>query len=265
MGVKYSSSTAVAQLQLSQFLAALFFFHGSEYVLAAAFHGRHNVSLSSLLISKQYVVAMACALVEYFIEYSFFPELKNNRLVSNIGLFLVLLGEVIRKTAILTARKSFTHNIRIRYEDQHVLITHGIYRFMRHPSYCGFFIWAIGTQVMICNRFCIVAFAVVIWQFFYKRIPVFLEAVLWVLLCGICTPCSFRSTFHKMTPRTFVRWLNLKEFCWSLQYLRRLLKEVHETIYIGLFHGMHCLYIVMESIKYTNQRILVSNRLSFAL
>ncbi|KAJ6831827.1 putative protein-S-isoprenylcysteine O-methyltransferase [Iris pallida] len=171
MGVKYSSSTAVAQLQLSQFLAALFFFHGSEYVLAAAFHGRYNVSLSSLLISKQYVVAMACALVEYFIEYSFFPELKNNRLVSNIGLFLVLLGEVIRKTAILTARKSFTHNIRIRYEDQHVLITHGIYRFMRHPSYCGFFIWAIGTQVMICNRFCIVAFAVVIWQFFYKRIP----------------------------------------------------------------------------------------------
>jgi hypothetical protein len=33
-----------ARRQAWQFAAALVFFHGSEYVLAAAFHGRRNVT-----------------------------------------------------------------------------------------------------------------------------------------------------------------------------------------------------------------------------
>lgn len=85
-------------------------------------------NLTALLISKQYVIAMASALVEYLIEIVLFPALKEHWWVSNTGLMMVLLGEVIRKAAILTARRSFTHNIRVYYDDEHVLITHGIYR-----------------------------------------------------------------------------------------------------------------------------------------
>ncbi|KAJ6833490.1 protein-S-isoprenylcysteine O-methyltransferase A-like isoform X2 [Iris pallida] len=162
---------SIATAQLSRFLGAIFFFHGSEYALAVAFHGRSNVSLGSLLVSKEYVVAMACSLMEYLIEYSLFPELKNHWWFCNFGLLMVLLGEVIRKTAIITAGRSFTHNIRIYYEDEHELVTRGIYRFMRHPSYCGFFIWATGTQVMLSNPICIIAFMAVTWKFFSKRIP----------------------------------------------------------------------------------------------
>ncbi|KAK1290263.1 Protein-S-isoprenylcysteine O-methyltransferase A [Acorus calamus] len=114
---------------------------------------------------------MGCALLEYMVEIFLCPGLKQNWWISNTGLVMVLFGEVIRKSAILTAHRSFTHRIKIYHEDHHDLITHGIYRFVRHPGYCGFFIWAIGTQVMLCNPLCVVMFTVVTWRFFSSRIP----------------------------------------------------------------------------------------------
>ncbi|XP_043706330.1 protein-S-isoprenylcysteine O-methyltransferase A-like [Telopea speciosissima] len=156
--------------QLSQMIASVAFFHSSEYVLAVAIHGRSNVTLSSLLISKQYVLAMGCSFLEYFLEILLLPWLKEYWWISNTGLALVLIGEVIRKAAVITADRAFTHMIKVRHEDQHELVTHGIYRFVRHPGYSGFFIWAIGTQIMLCNPICIVTFMLVTWRFFSTRI-----------------------------------------------------------------------------------------------
>ncbi|EEC77934.1 hypothetical protein OsI_17275 [Oryza sativa Indica Group] len=160
-----------ARAQAWLFAAALVIFHGSEYVLAAAFHGRRNVTATSLLISKQYVLAMSFAMLEHLTEALLFPELKEYWFVSYVGLVMVIIGEVIRKLAVVTAGRSFTHVIRIHYEDQHKLITHGVYRLMRHPGYSGFLIWAVGTQVMLCNPLSTVAFTLVLWRFFSKRIP----------------------------------------------------------------------------------------------
>jgi len=160
-----------ARRQAWQFAAALVFFHGSEYVLAAAFHGRRNVTATSLLISKQYVLAMSFAMLEHLTEILIFPEVKEYWFISNIGLLMVLISEIIRKLAVVTAGRAFTHVIRIYHEDQHQLITHGVYRFMRHPGYSGFLIWAVGTQVMLCNPVSTVAFTYVLWRFFSKRIP----------------------------------------------------------------------------------------------
>ncbi|PKU69593.1 probable protein-S-isoprenylcysteine O-methyltransferase isoform X2 [Dendrobium catenatum] len=161
----------VGRVQLSIFTLAMMFFHVSEYLLAVAIHGRSNVSWNSCLISKQYIIAMVFALLEYFIEICLFPKLKDHWWISNIGLVIVLVGEVIRKTGILTAGRSFTHIIRVYYVDHHELITWGIYRFMRHPGYCGFFIWAAGTQLILCNPISTVGFIAVTWRFFSTRIP----------------------------------------------------------------------------------------------
>ncbi|KAI4299699.1 hypothetical protein L6164_033133 [Bauhinia variegata] len=157
--------------QLSQMFVAVTFFHSSEYVLAAAIHGRANVTLSSLLISKQYLLAMMFSLLEYIIEVVLFPQSKEQWVISNIGLAMVVTGEIIRKMAVITAGKSFTHLIRTSPDEQHKLITHGIYRIIRHPGYCGFLIWSVGTQAMLCNPISTIAFAVVVWQFFAGRIP----------------------------------------------------------------------------------------------
>ncbi|KAA8537114.1 hypothetical protein F0562_029592 [Nyssa sinensis] len=157
--------------QLLQMLLAIIFFHGSEYILAIIIHGKSNVTLGSLLISKSYVLAMICSLLEYFVELFFFPELKENWWISNLGLAMVVVGEIIRKTAILTAGQAFTHLIKIYHEEHHKLVTHGVYRFVRHPGYCGFFIWSVGTQIMLCNLISTFAFAILVWKFFSKRIP----------------------------------------------------------------------------------------------
>ncbi|KAE9586108.1 putative protein-S-isoprenylcysteine O-methyltransferase [Lupinus albus] len=157
--------------QLSQMLLAILFFHSSEYFLAISFHGRSSVTLKSLLISKHYLLAMIFSILEYAIEIVLFPELKEQWVISDLGLALIVIGEIIRKVAIITAGKSFTHLIRVYHDEHHQLITHGIYRFVRHPGYCGFFIWSVGTQIMLGNPISTIAFAAVVWNFFAKRIP----------------------------------------------------------------------------------------------
>ncbi|KAI4297077.1 hypothetical protein L6164_036985 [Bauhinia variegata] len=157
--------------QLCQMFLATIFFHISEYVLALVIHGISNVNLSSLLISKQYLLAMMFSLLEYIIEIVLFPGLKELWVVSDFGLVMVVTGEFIRKLAVITAKQSFTHHIRTYPAEQHKMITHGIYGFIRHPGYCGFLIWSVGTQIMLCNPISTIAFAVIVWNFFAKRIP----------------------------------------------------------------------------------------------
>ncbi|KAF3448770.1 hypothetical protein FNV43_RR09483 [Rhamnella rubrinervis] len=136
--------TYAAGRQLSQMFLALAFFHGSEYILAIAIHGKSNVTFSSLL---------------------------EHWWVSNLGLALVIVGEIIRKLAIITAGRAFTHLIRTNHVEHHNLVTHGIYKFVRHPGYSGFLIWSVGTQIMLCNPLSTIAFAIVVWRFFSQRIP----------------------------------------------------------------------------------------------
>ena len=41
----------------------------------------------------------------------------------------------------------------------------------RHPSYFGWFWFSIGTQILLGNPFCVVAYAIASWKFFKDRIP----------------------------------------------------------------------------------------------
>ncbi|XP_071716816.1 protein-S-isoprenylcysteine O-methyltransferase B-like [Rutidosis leptorrhynchoides] len=171
LGKMTESFSYTASIQLSQMFIAVFFFHGSEYLLALAFHGRSNVTLSSLLISQQYILAMILSILEYLLELYFFPGLKQHWWISNSGLLMVIIGEIVRKLAIITAGRAFTHLIQRHHEEHHKLVTHGVYSIVRHPGYTGFLIWSVGTQIMLCNPFSSVACTLVVWNFFHKRIP----------------------------------------------------------------------------------------------
>lgn len=54
----------------------------------------------------------------------------------------------------------------------HVLVTHGVYSWFRHPSYVGWFYWSVGTQLVLMNPVCVVAYAVASWFFFRERITI---------------------------------------------------------------------------------------------
>ncbi len=68
------------------------------------------------------------------------------------------------------AGSNFNHLVQSKKRKGHVLVTGGVYRYLRHPSYFGFFWWGLGTQVVLGNAVCLVGYAVVLWRFFRRRI-----------------------------------------------------------------------------------------------
>jgi len=70
-----------------------------------------------------------------------------------------------------TCGKNFNHMIQHKKTESHVLVTKGIYKYLRHPSYFGFYYWSIGTQLLLGNIISTFAFGIASWFFFNRRIP----------------------------------------------------------------------------------------------
>lgn len=87
-----------------------------------------------------------------------------------IGSSICLSGEVLRKVAMLTARKSFHHLVQFQQAEDHKLITNGVYRWFRHPAYVGWFYWSIATQIILANPICFILYTIASWLFFRERI-----------------------------------------------------------------------------------------------
>lgn len=81
--------------------------------------------------SVQYGVAMVVSWTEHALWLSFFPSLKSLYLVTILGIVLCLVGEVVRKAAMLEAGRSFNHLVQSERADDHTLVTSGIYSWCR--------------------------------------------------------------------------------------------------------------------------------------
>jgi hypothetical protein len=60
--------------------------------------------------------------------------------------------------------------VQSKHQAGHVLVKSGLYGYLRHPSYFGFFWWGLGTQLVLGNAVCFVGYALVLWRFFSSRI-----------------------------------------------------------------------------------------------
>ena len=52
------------------------------------------------------------------------------------------------------------------------LITDGPFKYVRHPAYCGFFMWAMGLQLIMVNPVSLVLYARTLFVFFRDRVRV---------------------------------------------------------------------------------------------
>jgi len=155
---------------LGVFLMGLATFHYSEYALTSIFK-EDKLSNDSFLLnhSTAYHISMVAAMMEYTAEY-LNMEQKTYLPIAVFGGLVMLSGDLVRKIAMITAAENFDHIVQSDKDERHKLVTHGVYSLSRHPSYAGWFYWSIGSQILLCNPICTVAFAVVSWRFFNERI-----------------------------------------------------------------------------------------------
>lgn len=158
--------------QLGAYLVGLSFFHISEYLLTAYFK-ENKLSYDSFLLnhSSAYHAALVAGMIEYLIEYVNIGQDKfSYPYISYIGGAMMLLGDLARKVAMVTAAENFDHIVQSEQSEEHRLVKTGLYGLSRHPSYAGWFYWSIGTQVLLCNPVCAVGYAWASWKFFQERI-----------------------------------------------------------------------------------------------
>lgn len=101
----------------------------------------------NVLLTVQYALAAMASWFEFFLELYYWPWMKEHYLLIISGIILCIAGEFLRKLAIITAHSNFNHIVQFTKSESHQLVKHGVYSFMRHPSYVGWFWWSIGTQV----------------------------------------------------------------------------------------------------------------------
>lgn len=96
-----------------------------------------------------------------------------------VGLAVMLIGVSWRWYAILTLGKYFTGMVLI--QAQHIVVQHGPYKFIRHPSYSGALLIAMGIGLMIGNWLSIITIIVGLLIGLIYRIPVEEQALLQAL------------------------------------------------------------------------------------
>lgn len=159
------------------FLAALSAFHFLEF-WTTAHRNTLVASIDSFLLTSNgpaYALAHSCAMAECLFLDFLFPgrpwiPFGLRPVITTVGLVLVVVGQTVRSAAMLQAGASFNHQVQMRKAESHSLVTTGVYAVLRHPSYFGFFYWGVGTQLVLGNVLCLVAYIVVLWMFFNNRI-----------------------------------------------------------------------------------------------
>ncbi|KAE8212920.1 hypothetical protein CF327_g3503 [Tilletia walkeri] len=172
--LKACSSDGLAPWNRPQFgiyLGSWAVFHMLEFVITARYNPTRLFADSFLLQNGVgYHIAHGFAVCEFVLESYFFPCAKVPTALTILGLGLMLVGQAARSLAMVHAGNSFSHQVAAYKREDHILVTTGVYSISRHPSYFGFFYWALGTQLMLANPVSALGFAVVLYRFFSDRI-----------------------------------------------------------------------------------------------
>jgi protein-S-isoprenylcysteine O-methyltransferase len=162
-------------------------FHLCEFITAALLRP-HDTHPDAFMVfhSPAYMAASGAALLEFFIEAYLLPEnwklspslhpilglfLRINRAGTILFTVLVVVFYGIRVAAMLQCGANFSLMIEPQRRGSHRLVQHGLYRYLRHPAYFGWFWRTCFAQFILANPLAVVAHTAVTWCFFRSRIP----------------------------------------------------------------------------------------------
>lgn len=81
-----------------------------------------------------------------------------------VGFFFVVLGITVSMSARMRLGSNWTHAADYQIKKQHVLVTEGVYRFIRHPIYTGLLLSLTGAELVAQS---------------YLFLPVFIGMFMW--------------------------------------------------------------------------------------
>ena len=144
IGIGASAALIWSGVQFANFclFVILFFtFHILEFLYVALFHPK-ELSFQSFLLthSPEFLIALALAVVEYWIEYLFFPQFKTNVYIYMIGFIIAVAGQIMRSVAMYYCASNFNHIIETESRESHKLVDDFIYKYLRHPFVFSFFL-----------------------------------------------------------------------------------------------------------------------------
>ena len=157
--------------QFYLYLLTEIIYHYSEYISVIIYHF-YNLDYKSFLLdhSTEWVFALIFSYLETILGTIFFKKIKQNIYTFILGIILTIIGQIFRIGALYTGKKNFTHLLSYEKKKEHFLMTTGFYGITRHPSYFGFLVWTIGTQLMCLNIICLIGFPIGLYIFFEDRI-----------------------------------------------------------------------------------------------
>lgn len=142
-------------------------FHMLEFLTTAKYNPGEVDDDSFILGDKDLYYVYGASLMETCLSHRFWSY-STTALVA--GLLVVLAGQTCRTVAMYTAGESFNHYVQRQRAHKHKLVTSGIYRHLRHPSYFGYFWWFLGMQLVLENWFMALAGGYKLYSFFKARI-----------------------------------------------------------------------------------------------
>jgi len=131
--------------QLGLYLAAWAFFHWAEFTVTAAWNlEKCSIDCTSFLSQiprmltrsfkayllengSMYHFAHTAAIVEFLVSRYFTPSFKSFPYVSQVGIMLVIFGQVLRSMAMIHASTNFSHAVALQKRVGHKLVINKIY------------------------------------------------------------------------------------------------------------------------------------------
>ncbi|CBZ30854.1 putative prenyl protein specific carboxyl methyltransferase [Leishmania mexicana MHOM/GT/2001/U1103] len=161
-------------------------FHVLEF-LVAGFTRPHDTHPDAFMVfhSTPYLIASGTALLEFFVELYAIPEtwkldptrhavlgffVRVNYASALLFTLLVVVFYGIRVVSMLQCGSNFSLMIEHERHSNHQLVTHGLYRYLRHPAYFGWFWRTCCAQWILANPVSAVVHTGVTWYFFRSRI-----------------------------------------------------------------------------------------------
>jgi protein-S-isoprenylcysteine O-methyltransferase Ste14 len=126
-----------------------------------------TILIFRILMPGSVIVAF---LVSWIDPWKFSWDSSNLFWLDCISAILFILGMALRWGAILSLKRAFT--VKVSILKDHKLKKDGLYKWVRHPSYTGMYIYGLGYALSFHSILCIILIISAVWFSTYSRILV---------------------------------------------------------------------------------------------